>query len=245
MMTSNGLASGNHVLEAISHGICEVVERHANAMWQIEAGDPASERRRIRLQSVEDECCRQVLDRFSEADILVAAWEITSDIAIPTIVAQIVDARDDPGRLLFATSGLGCHPCPSIALLRALTEAAQCRLTYIAGARDDADREIYEQARNAAVIERARRRLAVESAEGVSFETLTDHSGTSFEDDVQWELSELARAGVPRALVVDLTDPRLAVPVVRVVIPGLEGIFDVPGYVPGPRALAKMRRRQA
>jgi ribosomal protein S12 methylthiotransferase accessory factor len=48
MMTSNGLASGNHVLEAISHGICEVVERHANAMWQIEAGDPASERRRLR-----------------------------------------------------------------------------------------------------------------------------------------------------------------------------------------------------
>ena len=32
-MTSNGLASGNHVLEAVSHALCEVVERDAVALW--------------------------------------------------------------------------------------------------------------------------------------------------------------------------------------------------------------------
>jgi ribosomal protein S12 methylthiotransferase accessory factor len=32
---SNGLASGNHVLEAASHAICEVIERDATAMWQV------------------------------------------------------------------------------------------------------------------------------------------------------------------------------------------------------------------
>src|SRR6202030_4504933 len=29
--SSNGLSSGNHILEAISHGICELVERDASS----------------------------------------------------------------------------------------------------------------------------------------------------------------------------------------------------------------------
>ena len=33
--------------------------------------------------------------------------------------------------------GAGCHPSRDIALLRALTEAAQARTTFIAGSRDD------------------------------------------------------------------------------------------------------------
>jgi ribosomal protein S12 methylthiotransferase accessory factor len=36
MMSSNGLASGNHALEAISHSICEVVERDAVTLWSLQ-----------------------------------------------------------------------------------------------------------------------------------------------------------------------------------------------------------------
>src|SRR3546814_6638140 len=32
--STNGLASGNHRLEAISHALCEVVERDATALWR-------------------------------------------------------------------------------------------------------------------------------------------------------------------------------------------------------------------
>ena len=32
--SSNGLASGNTLVEAISQGICEVIERHATAQWK-------------------------------------------------------------------------------------------------------------------------------------------------------------------------------------------------------------------
>ena len=38
--TSNGLASGNHLLEAISHGICEVVERDATTLWGLSPSEP-------------------------------------------------------------------------------------------------------------------------------------------------------------------------------------------------------------
>ena len=43
---------------------------------------------------------------------------------------------------------MGCHPSREGGLLRALTEAAQSRLTYIAGARDDCTRDDYEQLRS-------------------------------------------------------------------------------------------------
>src|SRR2546422_8311951 len=45
--------------------------------------------------------------------------------------------RRPPRSTLFPYTTLFRSPCKEIALLRALTEAAQCRLTAIAGSRDD------------------------------------------------------------------------------------------------------------
>jgi Uncharacterized conserved protein len=44
-----------------------------------------------------------------------------------------------------AAAGYGCHPARQIALMRALTEAAQTRLTVISGLRDDFRGDTYEQ----------------------------------------------------------------------------------------------------
>jgi ribosomal protein S12 methylthiotransferase accessory factor len=59
--------------------------------------------------------------------------------------------------------------------------------------------------------------------------------------DVGYLLDRLRRAGVPRVLLVDLTRPDLDVPVVRVVIPGLEPVAAPSEYRPGPRAEALRR----
>jgi ribosomal protein S12 methylthiotransferase accessory factor YcaO len=40
---------------------------------------------------------------------------------------------------------------------------------------------------------------------------------------------------------VDLTNPDIAVPVVKIVIPGLEGRLGHPDYTPGPRARGSAR----
>jgi ribosomal protein S12 methylthiotransferase accessory factor len=58
----------------------------------------------------------------------------------------------------------------------------------------------------------------------------------TFEEDVAWQLGRLRACGVRQAIAVNLTKPELRIPVVRVIIPGLEGIDDAPGAVPGPRA---------
>jgi YcaO-like protein with predicted kinase domain len=56
--TSNGLASGNHLLEAICHGICETVERDAAAPHSLRT--PQQALRRIDPQTVDDPGCREI-----------------------------------------------------------------------------------------------------------------------------------------------------------------------------------------
>ena len=126
------MASGNDPLEATSHAICELVERDAMTLFQFESPE-AKRARRVALDSVDDAACRAVLERDSRADVQVAVWNVTSDVGIPAFVCTILDRESGQWRALGPASGSGAHPCREIALSRALTEAAQVRLTVIAG----------------------------------------------------------------------------------------------------------------
>ena len=232
LSSSNGLASGNHVLEAASHGICEIVERDASTLWR--ALDVAARQdRKIDLFTVDDAGCRWVIERFEAARCIFAAWEITSDIGIPAYRCALLDPTPTTGRSYLPGIGMGCHPSREVALLRALTEAAQTRLTLISGARDDMNVEHYTRASDPVAIERLLRDIA--GAGTRDFTTCPTFVGETVNADVAWELERLRDANVQQVAVVDLTKPQLRIPVVRVVIPGLEGIPDATGYVPGRR----------
>lgn len=234
-MTSNGLASGNHILEAIGHGICEVVERDATTLARLNV--PRSPARRIDLSTIEAAGCREALQRYDRAQVAVGVWDITSDIGVPTFECVIVDRDPLAGRWVYATSGVGSHPSRDVALLRALTEAAQGRLIYISGSRDDRSRQAYESARDPQFTRDVRARIDRQPHDG-DFRTSMNSEHASFAQEVRWLISRLAAVGIDQAIVVDLTKAEFGVPVVRVVIPGLEGISDTPGYVPGARARA-------
>ncbi|MGQ0735882.1 MAG: YcaO-like family protein [Acidobacteriota bacterium] len=231
--TSNGLASGNHVFEAVSQAICEVVERDALSLMQLRSEEWLAARR-MDLDSVEDAACRQVIDKYGRAGIATAAWDITTEAGIPAFCCTITDRRDDPFHLTYTIDGFGCHPSREIALLRALNEAAQSRLTMIAGSRDNLFREDYQRTQSARMVERKRARLRP-TTDGRKLEDVPTFEGETFWQDVQWELDRLRAAGMARVVLVNLTDPELQLPVVRAVIPGLEGTHLNPAYAPGIR----------
>ncbi|WP_309887683.1 YcaO-like family protein [Archangium sp.] len=240
LMSTNGLASGNHPLEAISHGLCELVERDATTLWHLR-GREAQRRTRLVLDTVDDPACRQVLERFERAGVEVGVWETTSDVGLPSFLCTLVERSPEPLRPLAPTSGMGCHPARQVALLRALTEAAQSRGTLIAGSRDDmGEARSYEAFQDSAVVERLQRRIRRERPER-RFQEVPTFEGKSFDEDVAWELECLTMAGLEQVVVVDLTKPEFQVPVVRVVVPGLEAAHEVPGYVPGARARRTMQ----
>jgi ribosomal protein S12 methylthiotransferase accessory factor len=235
--TSNGLASGNHLLEAVSHGISEGVESDAVTLWAL-AGKAARDATRIDLASVEDPGCRWVLDRFARAGMGVGVWETTSDVGIPCFLCRIWERGDGPRPAL----GYGCHPARRVALFRALTEAAQSRLTDIAGSRDDIAWSDYE--RSVRPDGRAEEPDVNRPDPGRGFADGPDWTAETFDEDVSWQLERLRSVGVERVVVVDLTKPELGIPVVRVVIPGLEVAHLGPGlYGLGRRARAVIARR--
>jgi ribosomal protein S12 methylthiotransferase accessory factor len=236
--TSNGLSSGNHLLEALSHGICEVVERDATSLWRARGTFPSPERV-VDLSTVDDPWCREAIERCAAAGVHTLAWDITSDIALPVFACFITEPHAlRPIRC--SAIGYGCHPDRGVALFRALSEAIQSRLTYIAGSRDDIFRREYEDnLRTRESIAQLQALAAVRPAR--RFTDAPTYANDTLDADVELELSVLRAAGVRQVLAIDLTEPSVGIPVVRVVVPGLEAADSDPDYVMGGRALAASR----
>jgi YcaO-like protein with predicted kinase domain len=237
--STNGLASGNHILEATSHGLCELIERDATALWR---QSPATEqdRRRVDLATIDDAGCLAVLDLFARAQIDVAVWDVTTDVGVPAFQCF---AADRTGEIGHVGVGAGCHPTRRIALLRATTEAAQVRTTYIVGSREDIRHSDYCSATLAAKSERGRAMMRP-VAHPRDFASVENFDFESFEAEVAWIVERLGSAGIRQVIAVDLTRSEFGVPVVRVVAPGLEGFDHFPAYyAQGARARALQARR--
>ncbi len=233
--TSNGLASGNDAIEAISHGICEVVERDATTLWKLRKEEEVNENR-LDLGSVNDPVCQQLLEKLERAGLSVAVWDITSDIELAAFACLIVPRDDSTMWHVSVAMGYGCHPARQVALTRALTEAAQGRLTMISGLRDDFRRDCYERLLDPNIVKAIRHRMSA-SVPTRCFSDVPNWDGETIEDDVEWELKCIRKVGVRRLVVVELTKPEFALPVVRVIVPGLEPNLGS-GYLPGQRGRA-------
>lgn len=241
VMSSNGLASGNHPLEAVSHAVCELIERDAATLWRM-SGDDEQLRTRVDLSTVDDPACREVLDRVETADVVAFVWEVTSDVGVPTFACALVDRQPNAHRPIAPMVGFGCHPARGVALLRALTEAAQSRLTIITGARDDVRVQGNGPDEDLAAARRFHEKHSDERAER-SFHDAPNHVGDTIDDDVAWEIDRLRAVGLHQIVTVDLARVELGIPVVRVIIPGLEALYDTPGYVLGARAKRRLSER--
>lgn len=221
LQSSNGLAGGNHLLEAINQGLAEVIERHAIAAHEdrIRAFDPGL---RIDPGSVTETHCRRSMEAFGRAGVDFALFDITGPVNVPSYCCTILDSSDGTHwRALPPFNGYGCHLNPAIALSRALTEAAQSRLTHISGSRDDILDRDYARGQDRADLA-AFRKLMDRAAYGRKFANPGSESRAQLGADTQSLLSALDAAGFDRAICVELTHADLGVPVVKVLVPGLQ-----------------------
>ena len=108
--STNGLASGNHWLEAVCHAICELIERDASSLWY-HAAPGVRAKALLALDTVTDAACRNVLDRLCDAGIKTVVWDVTSDLEVPSFQCFILE----PGnRLGHVGAGAGCHPSRNV-----------------------------------------------------------------------------------------------------------------------------------
>lgn len=224
---TNGLASGNTHLEAVVHGICEVIERDAFSQVDFCAMFADSHDRTMPVRTVDPATlpplAASVVERLRAAGQHVVVQDITSDLGVATFAAYVLEPSypTSAGTAPMLFLGLGAHPDSGVAVVRALVEANQARLARIQGARDS-----YNTApahlRTTTLLD-VLRRLA--PAPVVSFEEVPSSPSDDLLDDLELLLGRLRSRGLERCVVVDLTRRDLDIPVVRVRVPGLSSFF--------------------
>lgn len=241
VQSSNGLASGNQFCEAVLHGLCEVIERDAWSLWEIM---PEAEKklRQVALDTVQSPGLRRSLAVLDVLGLVVAAWDITTDVGVPVYYAIVIEnPQSRHWRPIVTSAGHGAHLDPEIALSRAVNEAIQSRLTVIAGSRDDkypSDYSVGASRREHEVAIQFVNEPAPLRAVGVTRPPVADN----FEADLRTVLAALDRAGIDSVVVVDLSRPEVGVPVVKVVVPGLEGP-PTPFSRPGKRKSDRLKEQ--
>jgi YcaO-like protein with predicted kinase domain len=237
--TSNGVASGCELVEALAVGLLEVIERDAVAAAKGAAewfGRPIP---RVDLEAVAHyPLARELLEQFEDAGVRALMYDCTVDTRVPVFLTLLYDTRE---RRIGLAEGSGAHLDPELALVRSLTEAAQSRAVAIAGARDDRFEPDLLRVR----LTDSRRRIEELEAQpcSVDLHECTSMAAQTFSEDVACILDQLVHAGFGRAIVVDLTLPefRETLSVVRVIVPGMDG----PGVVrdgPSPRTRKLAKR---
>lgn len=204
--STNGLASGNTRVEAALHALCEVIER--DAMTAAVAGggemgvrvDP-----RTAGSAVAEELCALI----ERADVTLEVRLVPSPTGLPCFLAWVA-SHEYPAPMF----GFGCHLSPDIALTRAVSEAAQARLAYISGARDDL-RDDFGPV-DVGRLKSARAGAAADIGDLVAEPAPHD----SLVGALAHVVKRAAAAFSHPPLVVDLTREEIGVPVVKVVAPG-------------------------
>ena len=220
---TNGLAAGNTRLEAIVHGLCEVMERDAWSQNEFvtlfaDEGDQEPAQRWIDLETLQDDAGSWV-ERIRSAGFDLVLHDITNDLGVATVQALLTDPEyvTSSGHRPMHFQGMGTHPCAATAVFRAISEAVQARLSVIQGARDAYNTTPY----STRSYTKARRAEQLAPRADIAFSDVVSVWHDDLLGDLEFLIDRLLGAGFEELIVTDLTQQRLDIPVVRVRVPGL------------------------
>jgi len=189
-----------------------------------------------------------LVKRFNDANIPLLIKDITQkDIGIPSFVASSIEwISHNYG---YFAKGYGTHPDARIALIRAITEVSQTRAGNIQGARDDLKKIQYGE--NDEIYKRKWQFMPASSSsltgkdngKLISFSKIKMHLNKGILGDIKLILNSLKKAGLKRAIIVDLTNSNVGIPVVRAIVPGLE-TFEVAKSFMGSKSFMGIRAKK-
>jgi len=211
--SSNGLASGNTPEEAACHALCELIERDADFKFNY-LSDQKQQERLVNLHSINSELIEILLKKIQKASIDVQIWDMTSEIHLPVFCCTLFD--HEIGRKTQIFSGQGCHFDKEVALCRAITEAVQVRLTFIAGSRDDVFASYYEK-------EIMTTQSMIHEGTRLYDEIVQPDYSHDFKKNIKMMVHQLQLLGFNKIILFNHTDPADLIAVVNMIIPGLYG----------------------
>ena len=222
--STNGLSSGNTVSESLIHGICEVLERDVRSFNFLEDRSYLVEAR-----SADQPVILQLIDSVESAGYQLVVRETPNQYDLPYYDAYVIEKNlHSP---IAISLGSGLHPIRDIALVRAISEAVQSRLTHIHGGRDDViDRHKYYSIQREGLEYQDVARMAETLSSGKARDLSTANIDVlDIDDALKLLYSRVQEAELSGIYWTSLPCPSRQLAVTRVVIPGAEyykGTFE-------------------
>jgi ribosomal protein S12 methylthiotransferase accessory factor len=203
----NGPSAGNCVEEALSQGICEVVERHVSSIVSHnKITTPA-----IDLGSVTDALSIEMIRKYQNNGIQLFATDFSLDTGIPSVGVLAYDPSTFPHMSEIVWTA-GTTPSPQKALSRALTEVAQ-----LAGDFNTGSNYLASGLPKLRTLEEAH--FIVNANRTIDIATLPDLSHDNIKVEVENCIAALCRAGMD-VIVIDVMHPLLQIPAFYTIVPG-------------------------
>ena len=216
--STNGLASGSTPLEAVTHGLYEVIERyfldlHERGEAQAVLVD------RARLEGVSGRI-RQFLEEFDDV-FLTGVFFLVAPGRGTQVATAICRIRHlESGRVV---QGSGASSVANVAIERSVSEAIQAFAVVASGGREDLDlpRERGSSSETTAVA--GRKKHASSSAASVADRAapFRDSTFTDLRDELRFLTRVIHRLGYSNIFIAQLSRVGIDVPVTKVIVPGL------------------------
>jgi oxazoline/thiazoline synthase len=234
---SNGNAAGNSLEEAILHGLLELVERDAVALWWYNRIRPPG----IDLSSFEEPYIDEIQTflRTQKRDLWVL--DLTTDLNIPVFAAI---SRQIEGYEQQIVMGFGAHLDVRVALLRAITEMNQFLSGIVSVAHG---KSLTDQITDPETVNWLQTATVESQPYLVPDRRSPPRNVTSFpgcwSDDIAEDIrtcQSLVESRGMEILVLDQTRQEIGLPVVKVIVPGLRHfwarfapgrLYDVPVHL--------------
>ncbi len=218
---TTGLASGMEIEDAILQGIQEIIERDAYAIYFRGNFVPYS----IDINSLKDKTIRRILKKLSENNIQVFLTYLKTDLN--SYVIHCVTYSEEETFPIY-THGAGASLNPNIAIIRAITECVQLRVSQI---KIYQNKELFSNDTEYVPYitwgngERECLGNLINTSNKISLESMPNLEKKSVLEDIKLLVESLHVIGY-ETYVVNLSRSDNAMKTVRVIIPGLQPADD-------------------
>lgn len=218
---ATGLAAAFDETSAILHGLCEVIERHCHDQWN-SIEDKERLVTLVNQNSIRHSKASALFELIARAELSLLLWDMTGTTGVPCYLAEVLDLAS--GATTAFAQGAAADLSPDVAICKAIAEALQVRLTYIAGSRDDLDWTDYGNRYEATVDSR---RWLLEPCLARREVLSAPHSGISVQQELDDITHRLNQNGMHSVVVIRLAPQQLPLSVVKVLVPQTRDLPDV------------------
>lgn len=223
VLSTNGLSAGNSMEEAILQAICEVVERENVVKYIFEKKLPNE----VAQHSIGHPILLNTLNNAKKAGITFELKDISFDLGIPAFMV-VGTSQKDRGSFIYRGVGQGAHTSPEKALIRSLAEYFESYSLMSAARKDtNLDRWIKNIGKgHFGFYVTLNKEMLEKRKKYVKLKDVSDLSNNDIKKEIETCLSILKKFKYD-VILINKTHPKLNIPVVRVLIPGMRNIINV------------------